>query len=189
MVAQNKVFTTRLDSAGRMHAAQEVRTVYLNQLSPEDQALIDKAARVNNVRPKDVTNHVVVSAETKGTFSAPVDTAGKFTTSDGHLTLTGKADSGKIEGNYTYKDDAFITGYRRPFKLLGIRMGIFGGKDYIDVSFGNDKTQIVGLTNIDLKKYSPPKRFGVGFQAGYTYMDGRFRPYIGAGLSYNLVRF
>jgi len=37
-------------------------------------------------------------------------------------------------------------------------------------------------------KEKKPKPWGIGIQAGATY-DGKTKPYIGAGVSYNLIRF
>lgn len=34
-----------------------------------------------------------------------------------------------------------------------------------------------------------PKRFGLGVQMGYTYMQNKWRPYIGVGVSWNFIRF
>lgn len=45
------------------------------------------------------------------------------------------------------------------------------------------------VTNTVLKN-RPPKRFGLGLQIGYGYtLDKKPQPYVGVGLSYNLLRF
>ena len=34
-----------------------------------------------------------------------------------------------------------------------------------------------------------PKKFGLGLQLGYTYMNGKWQPYVGGGISWNFIRF
>lgn len=42
---------------------------------------------------------------------------------------------------------------------------------------------------IDLKEIPKQKRFGVGIQVGYGITDKQLSPYIGVGISYNILRF
>ena len=42
---------------------------------------------------------------------------------------------------------------------------------------------------IEIQKKYYPKRIGIGIQIGTTYIDNSFKPYLGAGISYNLFNF
>lgn len=64
--------------------------------------------------------------------------------------------------------------------------------NYIDVFSDDPRVSINGLKSFRIKE-TTPKRFGLGFQAGYGLAkDGttlRALPYFGVGLNYNLVEF
>lgn len=51
----------------------------------------------------------------------------------------------------------------------------------------NPNTRIEGLSLLELRP--KPKRFGIGPQAGIGYNGKGFAPYLGVGVSYNLVNF
>lgn len=67
--------------------------------------------------------------------------------------------------------------------------GVMPNLDYIKVF---PKTTVITNT-VQVSVPEPPKRFGIGIQVGYGSMpvDGvvHLAPYIGLGLSYNLIRF
>lgn len=42
---------------------------------------------------------------------------------------------------------------------------------------------------IDLKEIPKPKRFGVGIQTGYGITGNKISPYIGVGVSFNILKF
>lgn len=56
-----------------------------------------------------------------------------------------------------------------------------------------DKMEVYGKTTEKIITYPAvkprPKRFGIGISAGYGYSGGTFRPYIGVGISYNIITF
>ena len=57
--------------------------------------------------------------------------------------------------------------------------------DYIETY---NKTIIREITRVEQIK-TKPKRWGLGVHAGYSFIAGQFRPYVGVGLSYNFVVF
>lgn len=67
--------------------------------------------------------------------------------------------------------------------------GIFNRKRFlqVDVSFADTSRHVKGL-DAYRQPASKPKRWAIGFQAGVMY-NGKARPYGGAGLSYNFIRF
>lgn len=57
-----------------------------------------------------------------------------------------------------------------------------------DISFANPDDSISGLKVYRVPE-AKPKRFAIGPQVGITYIDRKFRPYVGVGVSYNIIRF
>ena len=58
-----------------------------------------------------------------------------------------------------------------------------------DIIALKDKEAVLKVENAVLEERRKRiKRWGIGAQAGATY-DGKTKPYIGAGVSYNLIRF
>ena len=62
-------------------------------------------------------------------------------------------------------------------------------RNYIDVSSPDKNFKINGLEHFKKEIILRPKRIGVGFQAGYGINENlTISPYLGIGLSYNLIR-
>lgn len=58
----------------------------------------------------------------------------------------------------------------------------------LDVSTANPDTKVSGIKAYRI--YEKPKRWGVGFQLGYGFQkDMKPAPFIGVGLSYNVIKF
>lgn len=63
-------------------------------------------------------------------------------------------------------------------------------RNYIDVSSPDKNFKINGLEHYQKQIYIRPKQVGIGFQFGYGLsQDFKVQPYMGVGLSYNLIRF
>lgn len=59
----------------------------------------------------------------------------------------------------------------------------------LDLSFTNPDIKINGTKSF-VAPAAKPKRFGIGIQIGYGWQSGlKPQPFIGAGISYNLIRF
>lgn len=76
--------------------------------------------------------------------------------------------SQKVYEDSTYR--AYVSGYNAKLDSIFV----FRRSEYIT------KTRILR---------SPPKRFSVGLQAGYGYTPKGFQPYVGIGVSVNLLSF
>lgn len=63
-------------------------------------------------------------------------------------------------------------------------------RHYIDVSSPDKNFKIYGLEHYKKEIYIRPKSVGIGLQFGYGITDDfRISPYMGVGVSYNLIRF
>lgn len=85
---------------------------------------------------------------------------------------------------YSYNAELNLTKYDKKESLFS------GKKTYIDISSPDKNMKINGVENFIKDISSPPTKFGVGVQAGYGLgADLKIQPYIGFGVSYNLIRF
>jgi hypothetical protein len=186
---QATTFKEWADSMGRSHGRLQAQTVYLTQLTESDRARVEDAAKTVKVRPEHVNNLTQVTAVTQGHFKASLDTVGDFMYIDSNLTISAKEDTSMglktLVGDYTYRDIGTIVSYDTAKRFLGIK---YRTDEYIDVHFNNPNTKIAGLTNISLKPYTRPKHFAIGPVVGITYID-HWRPYVGFGITYSLIRF
>lgn len=85
---------------------------------------------------------------------------------------------------YAYNAELNLLKYDKKGSLLGAK------KTYIDISSPDKNLKINGVENFTKDISSPPTKFGLGVQAGYgVSSDMKASPYIGLGVSYNLIRF
>ncbi len=85
---------------------------------------------------------------------------------------------------YSYNAELNLTKYDKKESLFSRK------KTYIDISSPDKNMKINGVENFIKDISSPPTKFGVGVQAGYGLgADLKIQPYIGFGVSYNLIRF
>lgn len=181
-------FSTWKDNLGREHAQIKVKTETITKIVPEWRDKIDTVAAMLGVAQNNIKQITEISSAAKGSFRAKVD-SNRFKFNDGYLNLTGGlvTDTTQsitdIYGDYIYSDKATVTLYNKPKKFLGVKVG---SSDYMDVHFDNPNTKISGLDGVYLKD-PPAKRLGIGPTFGATYYTGKFRPYIGFGINYNLI--
>lgn len=179
-------FSKWKDSIGREHAKIKIVTEYITQLQPEVKQKLDATAKNLGIAAKDILQYTEVASYTKGSFNAKIDTNKTFVFSDRYLSFDGKIKDDSLGGTYTYSDTVYYTSHKDKKKFLGITVK---SDPVLDVHFGNPNTTISGVTNVVLKDYIKPKKFGIGPNVGATYYDGKIRPYIGIGIQYNLIRF
>ncbi|MDY6025962.1 DUF6808 domain-containing protein [Bergeyella zoohelcum] len=85
---------------------------------------------------------------------------------------------------YTYNAELNITHYSKRKNFWNKE------RNYIDVSSPDKNFKINGLEHYQKQIYIRPKQVGIGFQFGYGLtQDFKVQPYMGVGLSYNLIRF
>ncbi len=186
IVADNTKFTTWVDSMGRENARQKIQTVYINQLDPTARKRLDEEAHNLGVKPERISDITQVKTETRGQFESAVDSNGHFASTDSFLTIAGKVDSGKVAGDYTYRDMATIVNYDTARKFLGIT---YRRDQYLNVRFENPKTKIVGLSNISLRSYERPKHWVVSAGAGYGLTPAGLNWNISLNVGYKLFEF
>lgn len=85
---------------------------------------------------------------------------------------------------YAYNAELNLLKYDKKGSLLG------GKKTYIDISSPDKNLKINGVENFTKDISSTPTKIGLGIQVGYgVNSDLKAAPYIGVGVSYNLIRF
>lgn len=171
---------------GRLHAVQQQQTVAITQLSLVQRAQLDSTARLLGVKPEQVKVYIRANMETKDSFSSNLGPSGQFASGDSFFNISGDVDSltKTLHEKIVYSDLGTIVGYSKPKKILGIT---YSSDDFIDISFNDPETHITGLTNVSLQPYVTPKRFSGGPQAGVMY-NGKWVPYVGVGITYNLIK-
>lgn len=94
------------------------------------------------------------------------------------------AKDGDSSLQYSYNAELNLTKYEK-------RKSFFKDKKtYIDISSPDKNLKINGVENFTKDITIPPTKFGIGVQAGYGInSELKIAPYIGVGLSYNLIRF
>jgi hypothetical protein len=175
------------DSLGRHHGQIPVKEEHLTQLPGTYRKIVEDRASLLDVKPQDIKTVIDITTTTQGTFETDVE-ENEFSYTDGYLTMTGMIEGKEVTGmygTYGYSDTLSYTRFVHKKKFLGITVK---KQEKLDFYFHNPKTQISGTTSIHLKEFEKKKRFGIGPQIGVTY-DGKIKPYVGFGLSYDLVRF
>lgn len=187
IVEQTSTFKTWTDSMGRTHAKMKEQDLFISQLTTESHTKIDGVAHLLKVQPRDITKVVTESSRTTGHFTLiPGASIHSYTFSDSHLVLSGSDSDKSIVGTYVYTDTGNIVFYTKSTKFLGIT---FHRDPYLDVYFSNPNTRIENLSNISLKQYTKPRKWGIGPSVGVTFNGTAIKPYIGVGLNYNLIRW
>lgn len=84
-------------------------------------------------------------------------------------------------------DSSFVP-YNTLSFAIGKKKGLFNSNYQIETVNSNPNIKTIGLDAYTFKV--PKKRFGIGLQVGYGISsDFTIAPYIGIGLSYDLIRF
>lgn len=85
------------------------------------------------------------------------------------------------------KDSSFLSLKSRD--SLTIVIGIDKKKPFAEITSYSPYTEVKKLRTYQVS-LPPPKKFGIGIQAGYGFSEGlKPRPYVGIGVSYNFIRF
>lgn len=184
------------DDAGNDHAVKPVADADLYALVDQYQKIIDSQAALLKVKPKAIKQVAAVGTVTTATIkkSDPVSVNGTaadyetpchddLTFQDDWANIKVKKDSeGSWSVDYKTKDSVVLTQYTR-------KKGWFKKELYLDGYSLNPHTTITGLSNIKITE-GTPRRFGIGPTLILTTSDGkRWRPVIGVGIQYNLIRF
>lgn len=153
--------------------------------------IMDSVAKLNGIKVKQIQQITWLTTELAGQHTAAVTntrsasgTSVDFQYKDRWVSIYGTGaifqDSlSDIALVYQVSDSLLITTMRR-------RTGWFRKGTFVDVTSANPEVHVLGLHSIAVR--DKPKRWGIGLQVGARW-DGQWRPYVGAGLSFNLIRF
>ena len=84
------------------------------------------------------------------------------------------------------RDTIWLPKTQKIYKDTSYQAWVSGYKPNLDSIKVFNKT----ITNTITKTLKEaPKRFGIGVSSGMTFINGKFTPYIGIGVSYNIFRF
>jgi hypothetical protein len=175
---------------------------FAEQFAYREKFVADSVARVYGARIKDLQEYVIANTQTNSNVT-PVDTSREYE----YLPIPPNRDCPpqikSIREKFTspYYDADVRVGagsymYLTAFDTITVvwkkvkEGSLFNRKHYLqlDVSTANPDTRVYGL-----KAYKVPERrtksFGVGLQVGYGFSSGLSpKPYVGIGISYNLIR-
>lgn len=162
-------------------------------ISPEsvaaiDTGYIDSIAMALNVANDKITELTRVRAALTGRLKASIITMDSL--NNRTYTFSGRFLNAILTERdsmlkYKYNAEISIVKYRK-------RKNLFSPEySYIDLSSNDPNMKINGLYQFTIKHRDKVTPFGIGLQMGYYFYPeyGVFRPAIGAGVSYNLIRF
>lgn len=160
-----------------------IETVYVI-----DSTKLDSIARALKIKDRQINDLLTVNASLEGEVraaSVTVDSLKNRTYN--FITPYLNAIFAEKDSSLRYKYNAQIgiVKYSKRERFLGPRI------NYIDLSSNDPNMTINGLQQFTIRQRDKVTPWGIGLQAGY-YFDpetGTFRPAIGAGVSYNVVRF
>lgn len=193
-----------MDDNNDMHDKIQTMTVDRTAFINANKKFVDSIAKLNRVKPKNITSITTVSESTSDSFSAAIDTP-EITIADPNISKPGKGDSIKVRtanfkdkslvfkeyigkdsifGKYTYTDSLIYVGSQKRSGFLG--MGKM--KTFLDVSSNNPNTVITNAKSVQLVKVKDYK-WTVGPYIGYGYDGLRWSPSVGISLQYSLFKF
>jgi len=173
------------DKGGTEHAEKMVAIGEVNALRGSYQHTIDSLSKLLKVKPKMIREIVQAGTETSGDFIPTYilvdDSSNQLGVSyqDKWLKISGVTNS-DTSWKYSITDSFTAVTYLK-------KTGLFRRTLFLDAFAENPNTHIRGLTGIRVER--PVKKFGVGLNVSYAYDGLRWRPVMGVGLQYNLIRF
>lgn len=144
---------------------------------------VDSLRKALDIKTSQITELTRVKATTSGAgkIDAVTDSLGKktYVFNNGFLNFSHNDSLAKYRYKIAFTDVKYYTGN-----------WLKGKKYFHDLHFADPNAAIDGLDRFTIPD-RPPKRIGLGLQAGYYYdpARGTFMPAVGIGLSYNLIRF
>jgi hypothetical protein len=185
---QPRVYTN--SKTGTVHTETKVvqaeRDVHLS--SYYESLLADMKAELK-LKDKQIDRLTGILALTEGTISMKHDTlrvadSGSiaFSYADDFLQLAGVTGPEETSINYSLRDSIHLVSYWK-------QQGLFGKRElYVNGYSKNPATTLVGLQQVKITP-PPPKKWAIGLQLGYGAGATGLGPYIGIGISRNLIRF
>lgn len=176
------------DAAGAVHAQKQVASGNMDLLLSIYKKRIDSQTNLLKIKDKQLLSITQASTVTTGSIDhgITVDYAGdpcpdKIDWSDQWATIEAK-----------YKDTAWWVGYSLRDTITAVtfwkKAGLFKKALYVDVKSQNPNVHFEGIQAIRVAM-PRAKKFGLGVNISYTFLNGQWRPVVGAGIQYNLIRF
>lgn len=185
---QNKPVTHYTDVNGVDHAEKPVVGADVTYINAFYQHIIDSLTKVIKAKPKDIKTIVAAGIEAKGSFEPEIEYVTLDTCVNQYPdTLRYRDKWMSLMGSIRDKKFNYIVADSLTFVMYQKKTGLFKKELYLNAYSQNPNVYIKGLTGIQVPQPNP-RRFGIGVQVGYTW-DGKWQPYAGVGLSYNLIRF
>ena len=182
---------TYVDAGGLEHAAIPERTLTASEvktLLPEQSKSLTRKLGANL---SDFQNLVTATTQTSQSIETPAiihDTvfAGKDATTfhyrDAWIEIEGTMLKDTVDLHYTIRDSLWFSTYWK-------RTGWFKKELLLDGFSADPHTIMTGIKGISLDKERSPVRLSLGPVISYSLIGGQFKPTIGIGLQYNLIRF
>lgn len=178
-----------VDKGGTVHTEKPVAVANIATIKASYERIIDSLTRVLKIKDKRITDLLAVGTTTTGTFKPKIDTVVIHGTNtavvsyqDKWLSVSGVVNEDS-QWSYSYKDSLSFTTYNKKTGFLKL-----GRTLMLDAFSHNPNTTIEGLTAIKISK-AKPKKFGIGVNVGYGFDGKVWKPVVGVGVNYNLIRF
>jgi hypothetical protein len=177
------------DKKGIDHAEKPVAVLNNKQVDQHYQYIIDSLIKLIPAKKKNIETITDIALQTKGSFEPTIsykilDTCvSKYPESvvyeDKWLSLKGDIATKKF--TYSIKDSITAVTYKK-------RVSLFKKELYENIFSSNPNAVISGITSVKIDQAKPIK-FGIGLQIGYSWNGSSFKPTVGIGVSYNIIRF
>lgn len=153
-----------------------------------DSALMDSIARVIKVKDSRITELLTAKATLEGEVKAASVTV------DSLKNRTYNFVTPFLRARFAERDSSLRYRYNAKIGIVKYnkREGLFGPRyHYIDLSSNDPNMTINGMEQFTIRQENKVTPWGIGLQAGYYFEpeSGTFRPAVGAGISYNILRF
>lgn len=146
------------------------------------QQQLDTIESLRQLKKKKVDSYSKVDASVKSVVimdTVVVRDTIRFSYKDNYVNVTGW-----LKDQVFFEFEQFV-----PIHIMSYRerVGLFKKQSVVHVVSENPNVTLTGVKSMTVKE--PVKRWGFGPQLGLGYSDGLIRPYLGVGVSYNLIRF
>jgi hypothetical protein len=182
---------TYTDLNGLEHAALPEVTLTASEvkslLPDQSKSLTDKLG----ANLSDFKNLVTATTETAQSIEVPAivhdtvytgNNTATFHYHDAWIDITGTVLKDTVDLQYSVRDSLWFSTYWK-------HTGLFKKELLMDGFSADPNTALTGIKGISLDKERRPVRLSLGPVISYSLIGGQFKPTLGVGLQYNLIRF
>ncbi|HLZ89961.1 MAG TPA: DUF6549 family protein [Puia sp.] len=183
---------TYIDAGGLEHAAIPERTLTPSQVKALLPDQVKSLTGKLNAKISDFNNLVTATTQTSQVIETPTiahdtvyaagDFAPGFHYHDQWIDIEGTVLKDTVDLKYTIRDSLWFSTYWK-------RTGWFNKELLLDGFSADPHTTVTGIKGISLDKERRPVRLSLGPVFSYSLINGAFKPTVGVGLQYNLIRF